>query len=277
MDKTKRNEIAKEGGISTLKGAIGAIPIVGTALNEAIFEVRGRIKQNRVNNFVEEFSEFLGQFSEDEINLEQVGEEEFGDFFEELIIKVAKTHSAVKVKVFQNLLANQLMEPKEIEYAVLLLDIAGNLQEKQIPILHGFNENIASCYVEYSGQLIEEKRELYKYEKELKAEYWKLDSAEDAIFVEEVQELERNIEVQKKTIEKTKVLVDKNSQPFKAETYNCEGYEFFYLVQDLASKGLVVDMGVRFGAEPFDLVEITQLGINLIEFIREKKPATNNG
>jgi tRNA splicing endonuclease len=242
----------------------------------AIFEARGRIKQNRVNNFIEGFSEFLGQYSEEKINLEQIGKEEFGDFFEELIIKVAKTHSAIKIEAFKNLLANQLIEPKAIEYADLLLDIAGNLQEKQIPILHGFNENFASSYVEYSGQLIEEQGELSKYEKELKAEYWKLDSDEDAFCVDEIQELERNIESQKKTIGRTKELVQKHSKPFKAETYNCEGYEFFYLIQDLANKGLVVDMGVKYGAEPFALVEITQLGMDLIEFIKEKKPAANN-
>lgn len=275
MDKAKRNEIAKEGGISTLKGLIGAIPFAGTALNEAIFEARGRIKQNRVNKFIKEFSEFLGQFSEEEMNLEQIGKEEFGDFFEELIIKVAKTSSTIKLKALQNLLANQLIEPKGIEYADLFLNIAGNLQEKQIPILHGFNENLSSTYIDYSGQLIEEKRQLNTLEKELKDEYWNLDSAEDAYSVPEIQDLERKIENLKKEIEKTKEIVDEYSKPFKAETYNCTRYEFNYLVQDLANKGLVVDMGVKYGAEPLDLVEITGLGMDLIEFIKEKKPAGN--
>lgn len=270
MERDEKKEIAIEGGISTLKGLIGAIPFAGTAINEAVFEARGRIKQNRVNNFIEGFAEFLGQFSEDEIQLGQIGKKEFGDFFEELINKVSKTHSKLKIKAFQNLLANQLIEPQEIQYAELLLDIAGNLQEKQIPILRGFSDNYASPYTEYSGKLIQEEKKLKQFEDDLKAEYWKLDSAEDAHFVEEIGELERKIKEQKKYISKTKEQIEETEAPFKASTYDCKTYEFFYLVQDLSNKGLIVDMSSKYGSEPFDLVEITQLGIDLIEFLKEK-------
>jgi len=34
---------------STFKSLIGAIPYVGQAINEAIFDYRSRIKQNRIN------------------------------------------------------------------------------------------------------------------------------------------------------------------------------------------------------------------------------------
>ncbi|WP_427339603.1 hypothetical protein [Caloranaerobacter sp. DY30410] len=51
-------EIMKESGISILKGLIGAIPVVGTALNEAIFECRSRVKQKRVNNFIIELKKY---------------------------------------------------------------------------------------------------------------------------------------------------------------------------------------------------------------------------
>ena len=80
MSESKKNEIVKEGGISTLKGLIGAIPFAGTAINEAVFEARSRIKQNRINTFIENFGEYLNQFKEEDLNLEQIKNDDFGDF-----------------------------------------------------------------------------------------------------------------------------------------------------------------------------------------------------
>lgn len=106
-----RKEVAIQGGISTLKVAIGAIPFVGAAINEFAFEARGRIKQERINNFINNFAEYLGKFKKNEIHIDQIKEEDFGDFFEELIIKVSKTHSEIKKDAFRNLLMSPLRQP----------------------------------------------------------------------------------------------------------------------------------------------------------------------
>ncbi|MCC6216131.1 MAG: hypothetical protein IT376_14805 [Polyangiaceae bacterium] len=47
----------KEYGLAVLKGAIGAIPFVGTAINEILFEARGRLKQARVEEFVRQVAD----------------------------------------------------------------------------------------------------------------------------------------------------------------------------------------------------------------------------
>ena len=41
---------------SVIRGLVGAIPYVGTALNEAIFDFRSRLKQERLEKFVEELA-----------------------------------------------------------------------------------------------------------------------------------------------------------------------------------------------------------------------------
>ena len=74
----------KEYGISTLKGIIGAIPFAGTFLNEVAFEARSRIKQERVNHFIEEFSEYMNEHTNGEDNFDTLNTEQIGDIFEEI-------------------------------------------------------------------------------------------------------------------------------------------------------------------------------------------------
>lgn len=275
MNESNKREIIKEVRISTLKGLIGAIPFAGTAINEAVFEARSRIKQNRVNTFIENFGEYLNQFNEDDLNLEQIKNDDFGDFFEELIIKVSKTRSEIKRTAFQTLLTNQLINASPIDFAELILETISSLQEKQIPILYKLYDHYDSLYTTYKGILIGQQKELSQLEKELKKEYWNLDSAEDAIFVDEIKDLENKIETIKKEIKKNEDIVEENKEPYLAQTYDCKNHEFYFLIQDLVNKGLLVDLGMKYNAEPFDLVEITSLGMELIDTLKEQKPAGN--
>ena len=150
----KNEELLKETGTSVLKSAIGAVPYVGTVLNEIIFETRNRLKQNRINSFIENFSKYLSEFNEMDVDIAQVKGDEFSDLFEEIILKVSKTHSVEKLEAFKCLLVNQITRPRDINYAELILNIVGSLQEKQIPILKGYSENYGSPYNDLKGELI---------------------------------------------------------------------------------------------------------------------------
>ncbi|MBU1065525.1 hypothetical protein KKC74_12085, partial [bacterium] len=98
----------KEYGLSTLKGLIGAIPFAGTFLNEVAFEARSRIKQERVNRFIEEFSEYVKSITESEKDLNLLNVENVGDVFEEIIISVSRTSAHHKIDVFKKILFEQL-------------------------------------------------------------------------------------------------------------------------------------------------------------------------
>jgi hypothetical protein len=73
---------AKEYGLSVLKGVIGAVPYVGTALNEIIFDARSRLKEDRLNSFFAEVAEEVERLSEESIDHDYLKSEEFSDLIE---------------------------------------------------------------------------------------------------------------------------------------------------------------------------------------------------
>jgi len=81
MNDETKNEVIT----GTLKGLIGAIPFAGTAINEAMFDIRGRIKQERINNLVEEISLKVEGLGRENISEEFIKSEEFGDMFEKVV------------------------------------------------------------------------------------------------------------------------------------------------------------------------------------------------
>lgn len=72
------NDELKQVLIGIAKGSIAALPYFGGALNEALFEVRGRIAQNRINNFVESFLIHLNDLGIT-LNEEAIHSEDFND------------------------------------------------------------------------------------------------------------------------------------------------------------------------------------------------------
>jgi hypothetical protein len=269
----KNEELLKETGTSALKGAIGAVPFVGTALNEMIFETRNRLKQNRINHFIENFSNYLSDFSETDVDFKQVQSDEFGDLFEEIILKVSKTHSTAKLEAFKCLLGNQITKPRNIDYAELMIDIVSSLQEKQITILKGYSENFSSLYNDLRGDLINLEKQYYSLDEDISDKLGRY-SRYGNKYHEEICPLEHKRDGLKEIIEKTKIRIEEEKKPFVALTYNCENYEFYFLVHDLCNKGLLLDIGAKYSAEALELVEITQLGFDLIEFIEEQKASS---
>src|SRR5262249_42910959 len=94
----------REYGIGVLRGLLGAIPYVGTLLNEIAFEARSRIKQARLQAFVLELSEDIRRLAEDKIDKEYIASEEFSDLFEDVATRVARTRDERKRAYFRNVL-----------------------------------------------------------------------------------------------------------------------------------------------------------------------------
>jgi hypothetical protein len=268
MSDSNNSKVISEGRLSVLKGLIGAIPYAGTAINEVLFEARGRLKQERVNSFIEEFSAYLNKFKEDDLNIDQIKSEEFGDLFEELLVAISKTRSIEKRKAFRNLLVNQLLSPNPIDYSLLILEITSSLQEAQIPIIIKICEDYESGYVEYKGKLIGLKKELTQQEKELNGSRFGYFSEEDSYVVDSKRDITTEISSIKSKIKNFEESVLEYNEPYLAKTYGCEKYEFQFLIQDLVNKGLLVDYGMKYNANPFDLVEITGLGMDLVDSLK---------
>lgn len=140
LKKEKAVEVLAEGSESVLKTLINSIPGVGSALNEVIFECRSRIKQNRINNFVTELSKYIEEHSEN-IDLEYIKSEEFGDILESIFKEVFRTSAQDKLNRFKMILVNQMNPENYTEFTETFLDIITKLNEKEIEILDYYNKN----------------------------------------------------------------------------------------------------------------------------------------
>lgn len=118
---------------------IDLIPVAGVFINQAL-DVRGKIKQERLLNFLEVFVQYSQDLKDDDVNLDEIQKEEFGDFFEELMIKISKTSSKEKLKIFSKLLKEQLTSPIEIEKVQIMLEIISTLSSGHIHLLHFYKK-----------------------------------------------------------------------------------------------------------------------------------------
>ena len=80
---------------SVIRGLVGAIPCVGTALNEAIFDLRARLKQERLEKFVEKLAGVLKTLDTAKVDTAYIQSEEFVDFLEDVLIRAAKASRTI--------------------------------------------------------------------------------------------------------------------------------------------------------------------------------------
>jgi hypothetical protein len=260
-------EIAKQSGVGALKAAIGAIPIIGSALNETFFEIRGRVKQERINSFVEELGAFMSELKDVQLDIHQITREDFSDFFEAVIRSVANNRSEKKKEVYKYLLVNQLENPVPIDYAELYNDIIGSLYEKQIPLLLAFSHSEVSTHIEFQRDLSNRIQHKNDIEREIKRPYKYHDDEGETNEESDLPILKYEISKLDKEIESNKDRIKTKYYP-TPEEFGIENYEFYYLVQDLVNKGLLMDMSYLTGSEPCTLTNITEIGLDLIKVIR---------
>ncbi len=107
---------------------------MATFFTEAFFGIRGRLKTERVETFIKEFSQYIRSVNPD-FDPEYVDSEDFGDFFEEVLIRVSKTNSKEKLGIIKRLLAQQTIKPESFDLANAYLDIASELNQNHIVLL----------------------------------------------------------------------------------------------------------------------------------------------
>jgi len=134
MDEDSKMQAA----ISVKNVLFSNIPVVGGILDEVLFEHRNRVKQERLNRFVEEFKKYLRSMGSCDIDQKHLKSEEFGDIFESILRKVVNTASEEKVHRFKKILLNEMEHTYESDFKETFLDIAFRINEDQIQILKHF-------------------------------------------------------------------------------------------------------------------------------------------
>jgi hypothetical protein len=134
---TTGKKLALESTTGVVKGLIGAIPWAGTALNEALFEVRSRLKQERLEKFVELLGETVEKLGEDAVRQETIRSPEFSDLLEDIMQNILKTHSEQKVRVFVTVMAATMCVSKLDDHDMreLYISVIGTLNESEMEIL----------------------------------------------------------------------------------------------------------------------------------------------
>ena len=235
---------------STFSGIIQAVPYIGGILNEFLFTYRSRIKQERLNNFVEGLIQLLQNIEEKEIDLDYAKTFEFADTFESVLERVTRTSEKEKVEKFHRIIINQLRSPQQREYIETYIDLILKVTEKQFEILWS--------HYQYDNLYFFNTDEITRLEGDFV----------DILDRELKSENNPNLLTINNLKDEVEILRKKYHSP---ESFNIDLTEYQYLLQDLTSKSLMIDVGTgSIGTNPLEIVRITNFGIKFIEHIKCK-------
>lgn len=130
--KVDRPDPPAEIGVSIIKGVLGAVPVVGQALMEVLFDYRSRIKQGRINFLLQEISNEIRSQGELKVDFEYLKSEEFSDHLENLIHQVASNASQTKRAYYKLLLLATVQGWRPPELSKLFLNILGMMTDDEV-------------------------------------------------------------------------------------------------------------------------------------------------
>jgi hypothetical protein len=132
------NNKLKQVLIGVAKSSIAAaFPYLGGVLNEALFEVRGRIAQDRINQFVENFLAHLNDLGVT-LDEEIISSEDFNDIYAAIIKRVVDTKNEYKLKTFRDILTSTLTTTYQSDFNETFLDLVTRLDFMEMEILKMF-------------------------------------------------------------------------------------------------------------------------------------------
>lgn len=120
---------------AVIRGLVGAIPYVGTALNEAIFDLRAGLKQERLEKFVQCLADNVQALDADKIDRTYIQSEEFVDFLEDVLIRATRTRAEEKRKKLAAVLVGRLQHAESTSFDDRFLDLLIDLSDIQVCIL----------------------------------------------------------------------------------------------------------------------------------------------
>jgi hypothetical protein len=245
---------------SAAKSIFGAVPFGGALLDELFFEYNGRIKQKRLNHFVEILAENFTE--ESEINIDNIKTENFNDLFESVLRRVIQTKSELRLKRFKDILIKELNSPTEqTELVELYLDLISTLSEEELSILyyHRFFDNNYEDEIDKLNKLRDKLNSVKEKQKR------------ETIIIDRSKYADEKIEAEN-GISKIENWLEPLKKYKTAEFYDLTDNRFMFFKQRLFSKGLLVDnVRNRISGGTFQNMGITEFGIEFIEFIKGKE------
>ncbi|MDE2997731.1 MAG: hypothetical protein OXU79_01480 [Gemmatimonadota bacterium] len=121
---------------SLVRSILGTVPIFGTALNEAFFDLRARLKHERLERFVEDLAKIVNSLETEKIDTGYIHSEEFVDFLEDVLIRATKIRAEEKREKLAAVLVGRMQNPESTPFDDRYLDLLVSLTEVQILILN---------------------------------------------------------------------------------------------------------------------------------------------
>ena len=184
MDEDSKIQL-KHAAVSAKNVLFSSIPICGTILDEVLFEYRSRVKQERLNRFVEELEKYLRSMCSGDIDQEHLKSEEFGDIFESILRRVVHTASEEKMHRFKKILLNEMAHTYTSDFKETFLDIVSRINEDQILILNHFRE-VKDCESEGNSEQRVVDGEGAKVSLKYKGNFLEVDEAEYLFYVQDL-------------------------------------------------------------------------------------------
>lgn len=262
---TGQEIIIREVGISVTKGAIGAIPFVGTALNESLFECRARIKQERVNKFIKMLQEFMVTVSDKDIDFKHLKSDEFSDIFESILKRVAYTRSEEKMKRFRKVLVSEMQNPTNTDFTETFLDIISRLEEVQIKILKDIRIATKNCS-KHHEKVFNLQNEIQAHKTQLQEELEQQKNGN----ANNVSREQKNISEKNSLVKNSLSILADNQQFYNSMAYGIEVSQYSFYIQDLTSKALLQERLIPInGKVPpvAKIIEITTYGEEFLKYI----------
>jgi hypothetical protein len=251
---------------SAAKTLFGLVPYGGPILNEVFFDYRSRVKQERLNVFIEELLKYLESNNLKSIPAEIQQSEDFGDLFESIVKRVIQTNYEEKMNRFRNVVIDYLSNPIKLDYSDTYLDIIDRINEIQIKILKAhalIKDNMRTLLKLQKGL----KEEMYKLNDKLEYEKSLLSDGK----ANNYYDLTSSILALNNQLKKTNQEIKIDDQIRHADYYGLTEGDYLFLVQDLYAKGLLIDIGIGgIDTKSFENMAITSFGKGFLNFINEK-------
>lgn len=256
-----------EAGVSAIKSLLGAVPFAGTLLSEALFDYRSRIKEKRFKLFVSELSKTLEKLDSTKVDFAYLKTDEFSDILEETIRRAISTSSNEKINRFKMILIGEMTGSLKSEYKLSFLDITSQLSEIQLIILKQYN-TIGKSVGKYYRDIESLNDQIPEIEKGLQNE--KLLAKRG--YANNTTLFESRLKLLRKELRKKQQATKQSESKRFGKHYNLTQEESLIHVQDLLSKGLMVDLGIGLSNYyGFPIFEITGYGKEYLKFILEGK------
>lgn len=235
----------------------------GTALDELFFEQYGRIKQERVNSFVESFLQHL---EKNKIDIKTLDPENFGETFEAILSRVSRTKSKEKIIRFKDVLNKAVANCDDIEISDTYLDLINELSEKEIEILD-IHYDLLNGSSELLIRIDGTKSELKTINEEIKKHQTEYVGSGPSL---------PSLKKKKKALVAELKRKSNKFQEFQkyrnGNYYGIKQSKFDYYIQNLHSKSLLFDAGIGrvSSTGAFKAMKITEFGIEFLKFIENE-------